>query len=199
MKGIRSIKKIGGRTYRKYDWVTLKKEFLKGPYLTVEEFKKAQGMPLHQQSKHVNQKTKGWMDEKKVLNQRALSRASEQILEEKIIDEKKEKIDSYNVGKYLVSRGVLALKDLFPTNTEEARKLISTGQDMINSVVGIGENPKGGAPHLTQVNVNFPKTKFDEMLNGLEYPELLKLIAEVKRERDRRIVPASDGQSKSET
>ncbi len=178
----------------RYDWHKLKLEFFEGPWKTLKDFREFKKMPGYVQSPYITKKMKGWSKEKESLMDKALGRATDQILEESSQDLAKVKVRQARIARWVAMKGAAALKNLEPKNVEEARKLLLTGLEQERKALGIG---KRSPQSLTQVNVNLPKTRLDELLEGKSYEEILGLIAEVKRQRALRAGTAVDTASQA--
>jgi len=92
-------------------------------------------------------------------------------------------------------KGEKALGGLDVKAVDDARKLILTGMEQERAALRVG---KGGAKSLTQVNVNLPKTRFDELVNDQDFEGLLRFITDIRRERTRRIGEGVTVESKGE-
>jgi hypothetical protein len=79
-------------------------------------------------------------------------------------------------------KGMAKLKDLNPTNVDEARKLVVSGLQEERRALGM---EGAGGQSLTQVNI-YPKTNLDKIIEKLDYAGILQLIADVKRTRARK-------------
>lgn len=164
----------------KYDWAALKIEFLKGKWLNVAEFIRDKNMSLNSLQAY---ETKGWAEEKKQLARKSMEIATQHIVEEDINNEKNVRERQAKLARGLQLKGIKALEEMEPRSIEDARKLIQTGLIQERDALGISEGKKGGVTSLTQVNVSLPKTKLDQLLDGLDAEGILKLIAELRRQR----------------
>jgi len=171
-----NFKKFGA----KYDWDALKIEFFRGKWINTKKFRESKGLPV--KSRYMEKKMLGWVTEKKKLNKKALEKATNDIANEGSETIQKAMKRQANMARWLQLKGAAALKDLDPKDADEARKLIVSGMKEERTALGAGKK-KGGAQSLTQVNVNLPKTRFDEMIDELGYEGLLGVIAEVKKLR----------------
>ena len=167
----------------KYDWPALKEEFLKGPWLSMNEFKRFKG--LNMLSKEIKDKMMGWSEDKQNVKQRALKRATENLVEKDTNKVKSVIERQMEIGRLMQVKGLEALNFIKPEllSVEDARKLIASGLEHERAALGLGTT-KGGMPtSLTQVNIKIPKTRLDTMTDGLNYTGLLKLIADLERHR----------------
>lgn len=167
-----------------YDWDNLKKEFLKGPWETIEDFWRDKQADLPKDKNRVLAKTVGWTLEKQGVLSVAVTKVGMSVVSTKAKQIEKMKTRQVRLARLMQNRGQTALKELKPQDTEEARKLLLTGMEQER--VLLTEKEKGGSQNLTQVNVNLPKTKLDEILDGQDFEGLLELIAAVRREKARR-------------
>jgi len=172
-------------------------EFIRGPWDTVNDFIKYKKITPRKKSAYISQMTSGWGREKRQLVISAMEKASTDIVGEKIEEIKQVKIRQASIAKEMQEVGHEALKIYKPQDAEEARKMIQTGMEQEREALGI--SGKGGGQNLTQVNVNLPKTKFDQIIDGTNFEGVLKLIAEVKRERIRRTGEVPIIESEDET
>lgn len=166
------------RATSKYDWFALKQEFFESEFMAVYKFIEFKKIPLNP---NTIKKTFGWGKEKESIKEKALQKATERMIENTSVDMEEVSLRQSKLARWLQLKGAEALKDLTLMDVDDARKLIISGLKEERAALGVGK--KGGATNLTQVNVNLPKTRFDEMLDGLSYEDTLKLIAEVKRIR----------------
>ena len=184
------------KKYNKYDWNALKLEFMQGPWQTVTEFRRFKGMPDPQQNNHITSKTSGWTEEKKNFLKQAAQKATSELLEEKTEDIKTIRERQARLARWMQLKGAEGLKRMEPEDADEARKMVVSGLQEERDALGIG--PKSGATSLTQVNVNLPKTKFDEILEGATYDELIELVAEIRKERARRAEAITSNSTQTE-
>lgn len=178
-----------------YNWPALKIEFLRGSWVTATEFRRFKGMSMN--SVHVDRKMRGWGEEKKEVLAKGVEQAANMIITHTVDDEIKVRERQARLARWMQLKGAEALKIHDPEDADEARKLIVSGMQEERTALGVGVS-RGGATNLTQVNVNLPKTKFDEILDGADYTELVRLIAEIRRERAKRIGTVAGGQSQAE-
>lgn len=178
-----------------YNLPALKIEFLRGPWTNATEFRRVKGMS--EKSDYLNKKMKGWSEEKKVVLTKGVEQAANMIIEHKVDDEMKVRERQARMARWMQLKGAEALKVTEPEDADQARKLIVSGMQEERTALGLG-NPRGGATNLTQVNVNLPKTKFDAILDGADYTELVGLIAEIRRERAKRAGTDTSGQGQTE-
>lgn len=173
--------------YIRYDWEALKLEFMKGPWDTVEEFRRDKESLMSHNDDYVITKTAGWEIEKKGVMPTVIEEATLVLVDDKVRQLKKMKQRHIKMARLMQDKGKKALEDVSTEdiNIDDARKILLTGLEQERAALGIGE--KGGSSNLTQVNVNLPKTKFDEILDGQDFTGLLEFIADIRREKARRI------------
>lgn len=169
------------------DLEVLKTEFMQGPWETLEDFKRDTKSALPSKYNKYASKMVIWESEKKALTPIVLEKASLVLVDDKVKQLKKIKQRHIKLARLMQDKGREALEAVNAENinVDDARKILLTGLEQERTAIGLGE--KGGTPtNLTQVNVNLPKTKFDEILNGQNFEELLEFIADIRREKARR-------------
>lgn len=172
----------------------LKIEFMQGPWGTVKEFKEFKNILIDDFD--INEDMEEWEEEKKELIENNLKVALGEAVpfspQEIDLSKRRQAEDA----RRLQRKGLKALDGLAPRTAEEARRMIVSGLEQERAALGISE--RGGRPSsLTQVNVSLPKTKFDKIINEADFAGILKLIAEIKRERARRIGDIAFGSGKA--
>lgn len=168
----------------KYDWISLKEEFLQGPWEEAEDFMRDKQEFLPKNTRETKIRISSWATEKGMLMPTVVEKASLTLVDHKVKQLKKMEKRHVKMARLMQNRGKAALETLEPQDTEEARKLLLTGMEQER--VALGATEKGGTSNLTQVNVNLPKTKFDEILDGGNIEDLLGLIANIRQEKARR-------------
>ena len=184
------LKKFGA----KYDWDALKIEFLRGKWINTKKFRESKELP---QSRYMEKRMQGWVKEKIKLNKRVLENATDAIAKEGTETVQIAMKRQANMARWLQLKGAAALKDLDPKDADEARKLIVSGMKEERTALGAGKK-RGGSQSLHQVNINLPKTRFDEMIDELGYEGLLGVIAEVKKLRTGKSGETIDAESQGE-
>lgn len=171
------------KKFNRYDWIKLKTEFMSGEYHSVTEFLKAKGMNPHAPYRQV----KGWASEKIKIHSDALALSTQQIVQEDAREMLDVRLRQARLARFLQVKGMNKLQNADPENVEDARKLLVSGLEQERKALGID----GGATkqNLTQINIEQPKTNLDKMLEGMDYEQILELLAEAKRERARRSIP----------
>jgi hypothetical protein len=162
----------------KYNWTELKIEYFSGPWVSVTSFLAEKKIPLVN-----NKQTVGWVGEKEQIMKRALQLATERIVAEDVNDEMVVRRRQAALARKTQLKGIMGLEKHEPRTADEARKVLQTGLIQERDALGINISPKGGGPNLTQVNINFPKTKLDKILDGTDAEGVLRLLAEVKRRK----------------
>ncbi len=164
---------------RKYDWIKLKAEFIGSDALSVAQFLHEKGMD----KVHINNAyVKGWTVERDKIKSTSLTSSAQKAVQEETDDLLTTRLRQARLSRYLQMRGAEALKavnDPAKINVEDARKLVVSGMEQERRALGI----EGGATqNLTQINIG-PKTSVDKLLAGLNYEGILRLLAELRRER----------------
>jgi len=166
---------------QKINWEVLKMEYMSGPFKTAKEFLKSKNMDINHPYYAI--RTSGWATEKK----KKLSNVYQRVIERSFKKEEDRILEATQrhaaVAQYMQSKGEEALRVMPVEDVEQARKLIISGIDKERQALGVETEQKKEIQNLTQVNLNFPNTKLDEMLEGLDYEGTLRLIAEVRRRR----------------
>jgi len=168
---------------------------MQGPWVTVTEFRRYKGMPHKNLKGADNIHTKGWTKEKMAIQAEAAKNAAGNLVATKTDELIQIRERQAQLARMMQLKGAEAIRDMKPEDIEQARKLLLTGLQEERAALGMNE--KGGAQSLTQVNVNLPKTRFDEILEGQDYASILRLIADVRRERTRRIGGGSSIESET--
>lgn len=179
---------------RKYDWEKLKTEFLRSDILTIREFFESHKIALSNMVRAA-----GWAKDKKEYQQKVLERVTAKTIDITANDIMETRQRQARLARFAQVKGVEKLKTA--TNSEfsvdDARKLVMGGLEQERRALGM---EGGGAAHsLTQININAgPKTNLDKDLEGMDYEQILELIAELKRLRTRRTSGEDDAISTAE-
>jgi len=172
------------RSHPTYNWKALKLEFLQGPWSTVDEFRRYKGMAPRKKNPYASAKMRGWSKEKQQIITLATERAARDLIDDKTQEIKVALERQAKLSQKMQEKGEKALGGLEIKAVDDARKLILTGMEQERAALRVGG--KGGAKSLTQVNLNLPKTRFDQLVNGQDFEGLLRYIADIRRERVRR-------------
>ena len=167
----------------KYDWPGIHKEFLQSDYLTVANFLRGKGMKLPSQSSLVAQKTRGWGKEKNMIRDGAATDAAAQSWRNEFSNTGEVRARQARLARFLQLKAMAKIKNTEPATFDEARKALATGLIQERDALGVG--PKIENQSLTQVNINLPKTKFDKMIEEMDYEQIIKFIAELKKLKSR--------------
>jgi len=168
---------------RKYDWDRLKEEYLRGDYLSVADF-------LREKKVKVNPvKTKGWHTDKEEYRENVFNATTNQLVREDALDIAGARLRQARLARFMQMKGASALKKNEVDNTNDARQLLVSGIQEERKALGFDGSAKSQT--LNQFNINLPKTNLDKMVEKLDYAGILGLIAQLKRERTRRSIPAS--------
>ena len=172
---------------QKNDWQALRAEFLSGPWLSLRSFLRDKGL----NDKIVWAPTRGWVAEKKAMKQQIIDTTKEQIIDEDVRDINSVRLRQARLARFLQLKGLDAVKDKTIENIDDARRFIVSGLQEERHALGM---EGGGNTSLTQININ-PKTNLDKLVEGLDYEGILRLIADLKRERVRRTLPKPTSES----
>jgi hypothetical protein len=171
----------------KHDWQTMRAEYLSGPWLSLRSFIRDKGL----NDKIVWVQTRGWVAEKKAMKQQIIETTKERVIDEDVRDINTIRLRQARLARFLQLKGIEAVKDQPIENVEDARRFIVSGLQEERRALGM---EGGGNTNLTQININ-PKTNLDKLVEGLNYEGILKLIADLKRERAGRSLPKSTSDS----
>lgn len=159
------------------NWLELKNQFITGDWLTISDFLLDQNIPNNSRSRlH----TKGWREEKLDYQSKVITQVQEKEMESVV----EVRIRQVQTAKKMQEIGLRKLQELSPETADEARKLVTSGLEQERAALGMSD--RGSGTNLTQVNVNLPKTKFDEILEGKSFEELLEFITAIRKEKERR-------------
>lgn len=162
----------------RHDWISLKNQFVIGNWLTVSDFFRDNQIKDNSRNR-IN--TKGWIIERREYQEEVFKRTREQIIEK----ESEIRLRQQRHAQQLQAKGLKELENLPVKKIDDARKMIITGMQEERAALGISEKVDQPSS-LTQVNVSFPRTRLDELLEDQDLEGLLKFIAEIKREKIRR-------------
>lgn len=179
----------------RHNWDKLKQEYLTGDWVSVRDFLRDRGISLN----NVNQ-VSGWAKEKKQLAEKTIEVTKEKLIQGDASEIVKIRERQARLARFLQLKGMKVLeKEGLDITPDDARKLVIGGLQEERKAVGMeGGGDKGGTS-LTQININNgPKTNLDKLVESLDYEGLLGLIADLKRERTRRSIPATSTNSTGE-
>lgn len=165
----------------KYDWVGLKDEFCRGRWLTIADFFRDKNITNNSRTRT---NTAGWRQSKIDYQRKVIAKTQEMTAE----TEAQIRLRQQKVSLLLQSKGVEKMRDLSVDSIDEARKLVESG--MIQEREALGLNEKDILS--TQINVTTSITEFDRIVKGMSYEDILRLIAEVKHEKSRRLAVGFD-------
>jgi hypothetical protein len=166
------------KTKSKWDWPKLRKEFLAGEWKTVKGFLIEKGIPYTNFAQ-----TTGWAEEKKELQEKSIEVTKSKLVEQEsdnIVEIRKRQA---RLARFMQLKGAKKLEDLHPETVDEARRLVVAGMKEERASLGMEGS---GKQSLTQINIQSPKTNLDRLVESLDYEGVLKLIAELRQERDGR-------------
>lgn len=178
-----------GKPKNKYDWIAIRKEFVRGDYLSIPDFLEKKQMPAFY--KH-NIRLSGVVKERDEYRKSILAKANEKQLDDDADDVVKIRRRQARLARFMQLKAAEAMKDtsLKVTSVEEARKLLQSGLEQERKALGLdGGMDKPGS--LTQININNtgPKTQLDRLLESASYEDTLRIIAELKRGREGGAIP----------
>ncbi len=172
---------------KQYNWLALKTEFFIGDWKNVSEFLRDKGFKVE---KSISFMVLGWTLEKRML----VKKITENLMEQIVTDLHADKIEKLRKKQLDVSDKMLAIGEESLSNVNvktisasDSRKMIVAAVQIQQSASGMNKNDgmsgnnKGGDTNLTQVNLSLPKNNLDELLDGLDYEGLIKLLAELRR------------------
>lgn len=162
----------------RYDWIKLKNQFISGDLVTVADFFRAKKIKNNSRNRT---KAKSWKDERLVYLSKINTRTQIKFIE---VDSDI-KLRHHLVAKRLQLKGLEGLSQLTINSVDEARKMIVSGLQEERIALGLEDNKSN--QNMTQVNVNLPRTRFDDLMESKSYEELLEFIAEVKKEKEHRL------------
>lgn len=159
----------------KYDWLRLKDEFVRGKWFSVSEFLRVKNIPNNSYSR---KKTTGWKDVKTKFVTEIVIRT-----QEKSVDTESDiRFRQQQLAKQLQYKGESKLEELSVDSIGEARKLITEGLREEREALGININHNN-----TQINLAITgSSEIDKMVEGMGYEQILELLAEVRREKQKR-------------
>lgn len=156
---------------KKYDWQNLKIEFVSGKWLTISTFCQDRGVRYNG---YARSHTAGWLEEKKHYQDIIQTKVRDSTISEEI----EIRLRQLHLARKLQEKGQRKLKGLPIKNAEQARKLIVSGMEQERIVLGIDK-----ASFTTDVKVDLPKTRLDDLMEKMNYEELIEFAAELKRKK----------------
>lgn len=177
-----------------YNWDALKLDFYKSDFLKISDWWANKKQP---QPPNMADKTLGWVDEKNKFLKKNLSATRNSLMTPNDKNPEIVRKKQLNYAQYLQLHAYSYLIDHDPDSAEDARKMMISGMEQERELLGM-TNKAMRTPNLTQVNVNLPKTKVDELLDKMDVHQLLEFVAELKRERSRRALPKSSRKDQGE-
>lgn len=159
------------------DWLKLKDQFIRGNWQTVADFLREQNISNNSRSRT---HTRNWKNERLEYQSKIITQVQEKEMESVV----EVRIRQVQTAKKMQEIGLQKLQELSPESADEARKLVTSGLQEERAALGISD--RGSETNLTQVNVNLPKTKLDEMLDNASFEEILEFLAAIRKEKERR-------------
>ena len=159
----------------KHDWEELKDEFCRGHWPTVADFLRSKKIPNNSRTRS---NVAGWKQDKIEYQRKVTPKTQEKTAE----SESEIRLRQQKFALSLQSKGIEKMKDLSVNSIDEARKLVESGMIQERTALGLDEHDIPS----TQINISAPTAEFNRMVDGLSYEGILGLIAQVKREKERR-------------
>lgn len=178
----------------KIDKIKLKQEFMEGPWTTIVDFFRFKGIVTDEPNRSLH--TRGWSREKQaILAAKAIVPAKKKDLVMELAHLEETRLRQAKVARFLQKLGENELKkEGKEIDAEVARKLIISGMEQERIALGMDKPGQPGS--LTQINVTLPKTRLDDVLEKMNYEQLIEFAAELKRYR--KPLPGGSGASVSE-
>lgn len=164
---------------RIYDWQYLRNKFIAGKWLAVADFFRSQNIKNNSRNR-LN--ARGWVAERRTYREKI----SRQSLDKSLEDEVEIRRRHQKLATQLQLKGLKELESLPITDVDDARKLLVDGMREEREALGLNSQ-KTKTSNLTQVNVNLPRTKFDEMIDSASFEEILEFIVVIRKEKARRL------------
>lgn len=161
---------------RRYDWISLKDEFCRSQFLTVSEFFQSKNILSNSYTRN---RTKGWGVEKTAYLKRVITET--QTLSIKSVAGVRSR--QAMMAQELQIKGIDGLAKLPVTDCDVARKLVVDGLEEERRCLGLDGKDNINS---TGIDTIYPVSEWDKYLEGLSYEEILLVIAQIKRERQRR-------------
>jgi hypothetical protein len=158
----------------KYNWTLLKDEFITGNWLSIADFFRDKTIPNNSRTRTT---ARGWLDLKRGYQDKVISEVKQKVTESEI----DVRLRQQKTAKLLQIKGIERLQKSEIDNTETARKMLVNGLEQERLALGMVKNV-----NATQVNINsIGKTEFDKLIDKADYEEILGMIAELKKYRER--------------
>ena len=184
----------------KYDWDTLKREYMVSDDLSVAAFCRSKNLPAPRTNSYTAKKVAGWTREKKKLKQKAFDDYKKMSTDEAVFDNKAIRLKQAKIATEIIHKSTQFLKQKATKikSVDAARKLLETGIKIQRDALGLSDkvNKDKG---LTQINVYM--SKFGKLFKDIDEQgttELLKAIKNIRRERttsDRKQIEGTVGQT----
>lgn len=162
-----------------HDWSSLREEFIQGPWLTISTFLEAKRL---RNNSYARKMSKGWLKARTERFSDLYARARERV----IADEAEIRSRQVKLSRLMQASGASTLSELPVYSADHARRLIVDGMREEREALGLTQHHQKSSLNMTQVNVSLPKTRFDDLIEGMSYEEMLRFLAEIKKEKERR-------------
>lgn len=163
----------------KYNWAKLKREFLTGEWVNVSSFLRDKKIPLAN-----FKQAAGWLQEKTELEAKKTESTKQAMVDKEVESVVDVRARQARLAKFMQMKAAQKIKDAPIETLDEARRMAVAGMREERKALGM---EGGGKQSLTQINIKLPQTNLDKLVEKADYEGVLKLIAELKRERVRRL------------
>lgn len=160
----------------KYQWQLLKDEYVRGGWPSVSAFLKEKHFT---NNSYTRSRAKGWGIEKTAYIKRVITQT--QALSVKSVAEVQYR--QATLAQKLQLKGVEGLIKMPIDSCDTARKLVVDGLEQERQCLGLDCKDNIGS---TRIDNTSPITGIDKFLEGLSYEDTLMLIAQIKKEKQRR-------------
>jgi len=173
----------------KWNWSKLKREFLLGEWVNISSFLRDKGIPLAN-----FKQAAGWLQEKNELEKRRTESTKTALVEKEVDSIADVRSRQARLAKFMQLKAAAKLKNADIETVDEARRMAISGMREERKALDM----EGGKQSLTQINIKLPQTNLDKLVEKSDYEGILKLIADLKREKSRRLGTATSGGSTTE-
>lgn len=167
----------------KYDWEKLKHDFITGDWNGIKHFKR-----YHNISQNLTLPFRGWLEERRKYQYDLERSVSEKLGGKSEVSPQEIRERQARLARFMQLKAAMFLEGAPIKDAEEARKMLVAGLQEERKALGLDQST---TQTLTQVNIGV-KTNFDKIIQNLDYEGVLRFIANIKRERDRRIAQSGD-------
>ena len=169
--------------YTMRNWDAMKEEFVRGEWSSLVEYKKSKNMSPRFGGKSFS----GWIEARKEYQLNKVKELANRAdkAEADVYVEARER--QARISRFMQMKALERLKEARASemSVDDARKMAVSGMEQERKAIGLDNEGSGGGNSYTQIN--FGKTNLDKLLEKADYEGVLRFIADVKRERARRI------------